>query len=151
MTMPRRTFLRNAFTSTLSAGLLFAAARANYSQTGAGGTVPIEAQKEPVFLFVAATFEPYVGSIFQAPAAKGGMAELVLTAVKIHEPKNEVTKLARNTKSFALMFKASAELPSFVSIHTLSHPALGTFDLFLTRRKSDNGALFYEAVINHVE
>ena len=151
MTIPRRTFLRDAFRSTVSAGLLIAAARATFSQKGTESGVPLEAQKEPVFLFSELTFEPYVGDIFTAPNARGEAIELKLIKLQKHEPKNELTKLARPTKSFSLVFKASDELPPFTSIHTISHPRLGKFDLFLTRRKTQQGVLFYEAVINHVE
>jgi len=149
MIIPRRTFLRDAFTSTLSVGLLIAASRASFGQKSAG--IPLEAQKDPVFAFVAATFEPYVGGYFTAPNARGEAIELKLVELTKFEPKNRLTKLARTTKSFSLMFKASDELPPFTSIHTISHPALGKFDLFLTRRKTEAGDLFYEAVINHVE
>ena len=151
MTMPRRTFLRDAFRSTLSVGLLLAASRASFAQQGTSSGVPAEAQKDPVFAFVASTFEPFVGDIFTAPNSRGEAIELKLVKLEKYEPKNEVTKLARPTKSFSLMFKAADELPPFTSIHTISHPRLGKFDLFLTRRKTEEGDLFYEAVINHVE
>jgi len=151
MTMPRRTFLRDAFRSSLSVGLLLAASRASFSQQGTSNGIPIEAQKDPVFSFTASTFEPYVGDIFTAPNARGEKIELKLVKLQKHEFTNRLTKLARPSKSFSLQFKASDELPPFTSIHTISHPALGQFDLFLTRRKTDDGDLFYEAVINHAQ
>lgn len=147
MPIPRRTFLRDAFRSTVSVGLLVAVSRASFGQQG----VPLEAQKDPVFSFTAATFEPYVGDVFTAPNARGEAIELKLVELKKFDGKNTVTKLARATNSFTLKFKASDELPPFTSIHTLSHPALGKFDLFLTKRKTEAGDLFYEAVINHVQ
>jgi len=149
MTMPRRTFLRDAFRSTLSVGLVIAAARAGFGQKSAG--VPLEAQKDPVFSFTALTFEPYVGDIFTTPNARGEAIELKLVKLNKLETTNRLTKLARPSKSFSLQFKASDELPPFTSIYRISHPALGKFDLFLTRRKTDEGDLYYEAVINHVE
>jgi len=154
MSLPRRTFLRAAFRSTLSAGLLLTAARVGLGQksnSADGREIPIEAQKEPVFLFKESTFEPYLGGIFQAPNARGEMIELRLVHIKKHEQKNELTKRALATESFALIFKASDELPPFTSIHHISHPALGKFDLFLTPRKSNKDEFFYEAVINHVQ
>jgi hypothetical protein len=151
MTIPRRSFLRDAFRSTVSAGLLIAAARASFSQKGTESGIPLDAQKEPVFLFSESTFAPYVGDIFTAPNARGEQVELKLVKLQVHEPKNEVTRLARTTRSFSLHFKAASELPPFTSIHTISHPRLGKFDLFLTRRKTNGGDLFYEAVINHVD
>ena len=151
MSMPRRTFLRDAFRSTLSVGLLLAVSRAGFAQQGTSTGIPVEAQKDPVFSFVAATFEPYVGDVFTAPNARGEAIELKLVKLQKHEPTNRLTRLARPSKSFSLQFKASDELPPFTSIHTISHPALGKFDLFLTRRKTEEGDLYYEAVINHVQ
>jgi hypothetical protein len=147
--MPRRTFLRDAFRSTLSIGLVLAAARAGFGQQGAA--IPLEAQKDPVFSFVASTFEPYVGDTFTTPNARGEAIELKLVKLEKHQPINRLTKLARPSKSFSLQFKASDELPPFTSIYTISHPALGKFDLFLTRHKTEEGDLYYEAVINHVD
>jgi len=154
MSLPRRTFLRAAFSSTLSAGLLLAAARVGLGQKSNsvdGREIPVEAQKDPVFLFRESTFQPYLGGIFQAPNSRGEMIELRLVRIKKHEQKNELTKRAVPTESFSLMFKASNELPPFTAIHHISHPALGKFDLFLTRRKSKDDELFYEAVINHAQ
>jgi len=150
MTIPRRTFLRDAFRSTVSAAILVTAARASFSQKGTESGIPDEAQKDPVFLFVAATFEPYVGDIFTTPNARGEAIALKLVSLQTHAPTNRITKAALATKSFSLVFKASGELPPFTSIYTVTHPRLGSFDLFLTRRKTDQGDLLYEAVINHV-
>ena|SRR5215216_6503737 len=149
MPLSRRTFLRDAFRSTLSVSLLLAAARVGLGQQST--TIPAEAQRDPVFTFAASTFEPYVGDVFTAPNARGEAIELLLVSLKKHEPKNTVTRRAATTNSFALMFKASDELPPFTSIHHISHPALGKFDLFLTPRKSEKDEFFYEAVINHVQ
>lgn len=54
------------------------------------------------------------------------------------------------TSSFALIFKAEAELPTFTSIHPIKHGAHGEFNLFLTRRDGDDGEIYYEAVFNHL-
>ena len=149
MTIPRRSFLRDAVSSTLSVGFLLTAGRASFAQQSTA--VPLEAQKDPVFLFIASTFEPYVGGVFTAPNARGEMIELRLLALKKYEAVNRLTSRAGTSTSFSLMFKASGELPPFTSIHTVSHPALGKFDLFLSRRKTGTGELFYEAVINHAQ
>ena len=151
MTTPRRAFLRDALRSTLTVSLLLAASRASFSQQGTGAGIPIEVQKDPVFSFTTSTFEPYTGDIFTAPNARGEAIELKLIEVKKYEARNRLTKLARPTKCFSLLFKGSDELPPFTSIHTINHPRLGKFDLFLTRRKTEAGDLFYEAVINHVQ
>ena len=159
MPLSRRTFLRDGLCSAVSVGFLLAGARVGLGQKPSRGEIrvtanvepdiPLEAQRDPVFLFAEETFKPYVGGIFQAPNARGEMIELKLVKVQAYNPTNTLTRSARASKSFALVFQASDELPPFTSIHTISHPALGKFDLFLTKRTSDQRELFYEAVINH--
>ena len=160
MPIARRSFLRNAFKSTLSLGIVLAGAQLTFGQKSQGvrlppptdpRDIPLEAQKDAVFMFAESTFKPYLGGIFQAPNARGEMIELRLIKIQKHEPVNRLTKRARTSDSFSLIFKASDELPPFTSIHQISHPALGNFDLFLTPRKTENGERFYEAVINHVQ
>jgi len=150
----RRAFLRDGLLSALSLGILVTSSRVAFGQNPTrvppNSPVPIEAQKDPVFSFLEETFKPYVGGIFQAPNARGEMIELKLIKVQGLRVKNTLTKRALETKSFTLLFKASDELPPFTSIHTIRHSALGEFDLFLTKRKTDDGDIYYEAVINHV-
>lgn len=152
----RRTFLRDGLCSAISVALLLAGSRAGLGQTTQGqgrvspstrSEIPIEAQKEPTFVFKAETFKPYVNGIFQAPNARGEMIDMRLTKVETYKSSDKLTN--RETSGFSLTFKASAELPPFTSIHTIRHSALGEFDLFLTKRVTDDGELFYEAVFNH--
>jgi len=152
----RRAFLRDGLCSVVSAGLLLTGSRAGLGQTAQSPgrvssstqtEIPIDAQKDPVFFFRQETFKPYVNGIFQAPNARGEMIDLRLTKVEAFKSSDKLT--TRQTTGFSLTFKASAELPPFTSIHTIKHSALGEFDLFLTKRKTDDGELFYEAVINH--
>lgn len=160
MSFSRRSFLRGGLCSAFSVALLLASSRIGLAQTPKregivvappGSPVPLEAQREPVFFFREETFKPYLNGIFQAPNARGEMIELRLVKVQAHKPENTVTRRARESKSFSLVFKAAGELPPFTSIHSIKHPALGEFDLFLTVRKTDEGELFYEAVINHAQ
>ena len=157
MPLSRRNFLRDGLCSAFALALLFAGSRAGFGQTqkneigrvAPGSPVPIEAQKDPVFLFREETFTPYVNGIFQAPNARGEMIELRLVKVQGYKSPDKLTN--RSIKAFSLTFKASDELPPFTSIHRIKHAALGEFDLFLTKRKTDDGDLFYEAVINHAQ
>ena len=150
MTTARRTFLRDAFRSAFAASLLLASARAGLGHTSTSQDIPVEAQRDPVFLFTAATFANYVGDIFITPNARGESIELRLDHVEKHEVQNRLTSRAQPTESFSLKFKASAELTRLTSIYEISHPRLGKFDLFLTRLKNKSDELIYEAVINHV-
>ena len=162
MRLPRRLFLRTGMISAVSAGLALTAAPKVFGQKKPRGKLripvehrvdlPLEVQGNPVFLFKAETFGPYVGGIFTAPNALGQDIELELTDVSVYRPVNalQITKRFIATDSFNLTFKAAAELSPFTSTHTINHPSLGQFDLFLTMRKTDNTNLFYEAVINHL-
>ena len=159
MPLSRRSFLRDGLCSAVSIALLLASSRVGVGQTQKneigrvppGSPVPIEAQKDSVYLFREETFKPYVGGIFQAPNARGEMIELRLIRVQVYKPASKLTNRTRETKAFSLTFKAADELPPFTSIHTIRHPALGEFDLFLTKRKTDDGDIFYDAVINHLQ
>jgi hypothetical protein len=154
MSLPRRRFLRDVLRSTLSVGLLLAGTRAGFAQKSSNqsidSAVPLEAQRDPVFLFEASTFEPYVGDIFQVRKTHDVAVELKLVKVQKYQATNRLTKRARSVNTFLLLFQASDELPTYTPIHTITHPALGSFGLFLTHRKSEQGELFYEAVISHV-
>src|SRR5687768_17876417 len=124
----RRTFLRDGLCSLLSMSVLLASSRLAFGQTPQGPSrvtseIPIEAQKDPVFLFSEETFKPYVNGIFQAPNARGEMIDLRLTKVEAFKSSDKLT--TRQTTGFSLTFKASAELPPFTSIHTIKHSALG--------------------------
>jgi Domain of unknown function (DUF6916) len=157
MHLPRRQFL----VSAISAGLVLSMTRASFAQKGHGSVkidiqrstdLSLAVQSDPVFSFRAETFKPYIGSFFTAPNSLGQPVPLELLSVDTFRPKNasKLTKRFINTNCFSLMFKASAGLPPFTSIHKVSHPALGEFDLFLTPRTGENGDRFYEAVINHL-
>lgn len=154
MPQSRRTFLRDGLCSVLSVGLLLTSFRAGFAQNPKTPTtptsVPIEAQKDPVFLFSEETFKPYVNGIFTAPNARGEKIELRLVELVPYKAPKKVPSHSVTTKSFTLIFKTSDELPPFTSIHTISHPSLGEFDLFLSKRKTDDGYFIYEAVINHL-
>lgn len=170
MSIPRRNFLKSATMTTLSAGLALGSAHLIFGQQARKApaqsvgqaaeldafgnfAIPMEAQQAAFSYFRASTFSPYVGDIFQAANSRGEMVELKLTRVseyKMSKAGRALARQARQPESFALTFSASGELPPFTSIHKVSHPRLGEFDVFLTSHKSNKGALLYEAVFNHM-
>lgn len=170
MSIARRSFLKSATMSTLSAGLALGSAHLMFGQgikrdeilpirriarTDPDGNfpVPIEAQQDALFYFRPQTFTPYVGDIFQAPNSRGQMITMKLIRVseyKMAATTRIATKKTRQPQAFSLTFTASEPLPPFTSIHKVSHPALGTFDLFLTSRVADDGTFLWEAVFNHM-
>jgi hypothetical protein len=158
MPISRRLFIKTGTLTALAAGVALSPNARAFGQrraqsTNLGYQIPITAQQEPTYMFTHATFDPYVGGIFQAPNARGRMVNLTLVSVTPYKASARTklsTKSAAETDSFSLMFKAAGPLPPFTSIHKISHPALGKFDLFLTPRPQEGGAMMYEAVFNHI-
>lgn len=160
---PRRKFLKSASMTTISAGLALSAGnlalgqiqRINAKRRNIPGNFPIptKVQQEAVYSFTNGTFEPYVGDIFQAPNARGELVAMKLLSVSVYKVRANTrisTAKAPQPYSFSLTFRAESRLPQFTSIHRVSHPALGTFDLFLTPNQAEDGSLLYEAVFNHL-
>ena len=159
MNFPRRLFLKSGTLTALSAGFALASPQSLFGQTSReasfdlGFQIPIRAQLDALYYFTRATFDPYVGDIFQAPDGLGRLVALTLIQVSTYKmrPTTRIaTKKTRQPDSFSLMFRASSPLPPFTSTHRISHPALGKFDLFLTPQQSDDGTFLYEAVFNHI-
>lgn len=158
MAISRRFFLKSGTLTALAAGVALNPNQLAFAQRSTQGTnlgyqIPITAQQEPTYMFTRATFDPYVGSIFQAPNARGRMVNLTLLSATTNKPSANTkisTRKAIETDSFSLLFKASEPLPPFTSIHKISHPSLGKFDLFLTPHSQEGKALMYEAVFNHI-
>ena len=170
MSIPRRSFLKSATMTTFSAGLALGAAHSIFGQgslndetrstrrdtrgdTGDYFPVPMKAQRDVVSYFKASTFTPYVGDIFQVPNARGETIELKLTGVSEYKMKAATwisNVRARQTESFSLTFSSTERLPVFTSIHKMSHPALGKFDLFLISHETEDGTFLFEATFNHL-
>jgi hypothetical protein len=155
MALSRRFFLKSGTMTAIAAGLAFSPNHLVFGQRSIQGTslgfpIPLTAQNEPTYMFTRSTFDPYVGGIFQAPDALGNMISLTLVSATTNSSTAKIsTGRVRQTDSFSLMFKAERALPPFTSIHQISHPSLGKFDLFLTPREKD-GVYYYEAVFNHI-
>ncbi len=159
MSVSRRNFMRSGALTALSAGLMLKSGNLAFAQKlkqatpGMDLPIPIEAQKEFLFMANRATFEPYIGSIFQASGARGETVELTLLSVTPYNPSRKTkitTGKSQSTDCFSLMFNATGKLPSFSSIPSLYHPALGKLDLFLVQHEGEAGKLSYEAVVNHL-
>ena len=154
MFISRRFFLKSTTLAAVAASVAFkpqsfalAQTRTNY-----GYQIPLSAQQQPTYMFTKATFDPYVGGVFQTPDARGRMISLtLLSATTVKSTAKISTGTAPDTDSFSLMFKADRALPPFTSIYKISHPALGDFDLFLTLHSDATAkSPIYEAVFNHL-
>ena len=155
MPISRRSFLRSGALTAIAAVVALKTQTLTFAQTGTSQNfqIPLVAQQQPTFMFTRATFAPYVGGIFQAPDARGRMISLTLLSATANKPANSTkisTRKSIETDSFSLMFKAARALPEFTSIHQVSHPSLGKFDLFLSLHSPAGKELLYEAVFNHI-
>lgn len=157
MPVTRRSFLRSGATAVLTTAAALRAAPLAFGQIGAKPDpkrdfpTPFEAQQDSLFFFKRETFEPYVGGTFRVSAGARGL-DMTLTKVRgceISARGRALTKKARQSDCFALIFTADGELTDLTSIYDVEHSALGKFALFLTRRDGPKGTYFYEAVFNH--
>ena len=159
MRLPRRGFVKAGVFSAISAGIVASNPGLLFSQKGqlirseGMPTVPLSAQRHPVYSFTQETFAGFLGDIFTAPDARGRRLELELVKVSGFEvsPTAKVM-LGKGIQptTFLLTFLSEHELPKFTSIHKMRHPKFGEFPLFLTRTQREDGLYAYEAVISHL-
>ena len=155
MPISRRFFLKSGTLTAIAAAVALKTQTLTFAQMGTSLNfqIPLVAQQQPTYMFTRETFAPYVGGIFQAPDARGRMISLTLLSATANKPSTATkisTRKAIETDSFSLMFKAARALPEFTSIHQVSHPSLGKFDLFLSLHSKAGQEPIYEAVFNHV-
>jgi hypothetical protein len=120
--------------------------------------IRIQSLEDPLFMFTAATFEPYIGGYFQTLNATGKEVALKLLKVDRFEARKKqkfemratILPNAIQTNSFSLLFISEERLPEFTTIYKIEHGALGRFDLFLTASAGKEGEFYYQAVFNHL-
>ena len=145
MDLARRKFVQSSLLVTASTLLFWGNAKSAFAQAlRSDGKLSDAVLRDPVLRFTRETFEPYVGGYFESPGARGQMVTLKLVSI-------DTQKSTPVTESFTLHFEADGELPTFTSIYPIKHAALGSFDLFLTRRDGPKGEISYEAVFNHLK
>ncbi len=149
MLLARRKFVQTSLLFAASTFLFSENIRSGLAQTlSSDDKLSDQVLRDPVFRFTRETFEPYVGGYFESPGARGQTVTLKLVSVDPYTPNS---KTPPASDSFTLHFDADGELPTFISIYPIKHAALGSFDLFLTRRDGAKGEISYEAVFNHLK
>src|SRR5882762_1990881 len=112
MSISRRLFLKSGSLTAIVASMalrsnVMATGRKLFLATSQGFQIPITAQQQPDFMFTRGTFDPYVGSIFQSPDARGRMVNLTLLSATSQKPVDSLrlsTTTASPTDCFSLMF-----------------------------------------------
>lgn len=157
MTVTRRSFLRSGATAALLAGFAFdklplaLAQQLRKADPAHDFQIPFEVKQAQTASFKRETFEPYLNGVF---TLRAGANSVEATLVKVRDctpsaQSAKVTKRARASNCFALVFRTEATLTDLTTIYDVEHGALGTFPLFLTRRDGPDNTFFYEAVFNH--
>jgi hypothetical protein len=156
MDLTRRGFLRSGAITAVSAGIVISSSRLGLAESlikSKESAIPTLGEVAPGFSFTSETFAHYVGETFKAPNARGKMVSLKLADVHTYKAKRDTkisTRSSKDLRSFSLSFSSKQRLPPFQSIHKLSHPTLGRFDLFLKPTELKNGTFVYEAAFSHV-
>ena len=154
MTVTRRSFLRSAATTVILTSIALDSIPLSFAQDARKPdpsqdfAVPFEAKQAQIFYFKRETFEPYLNGQFTLRAG-ANTVDATLVSVRDCTPSaNKLTRKARQSTSFALIFSAEGKLTDLTTIYDVEHGALGKFALFLTRRDGPHGTYFYEAVFN---
>ena len=148
MQVPRRNFIKAGTLTAVSAGVALSSASLSLGAINESGVLGLLGIKTAL---TRETFEPYIGEIFKAPNARGRMINLTLTQVAAYTPNSKTkitTQKPKRSDCFSVTFTSPEPLPHSASIHKLSHPAFGKFDLFLTPNQTADNTMTYEAVFN---
>jgi hypothetical protein len=88
-----------------------------------------------------ATYLPLVGEVFEIALSDGNRVKLRLV---------EARALPGDGDAFSLVFRSGTRTALESAIHTLTHPALGSVDLFLGPVGRPVGRTEFEAVVNRI-
>lgn len=145
MVISRRKFAQTAGLTIIGAGLAGSAGKVFSQSLSAGFPISAESFADPLMGFDSATFQPYIGTIFQ-PVQNGILKpSLRLTEVFVHQSAKQPSDI--KGESFSLLFRAVGRNTLPPETHTFEHASLGTFSLFII--PFERQPKLYEAVINH--
>ena len=154
MPVSRRTFLRSGAMTVILTGVALDSMPLSFAQDAPKADpkqdflVPFEVKQEKIFFFQRETFEPYVNGTFTLRAGAASVEATLVSVRDCNPVANKLTRKARQSECFAVIFSAEGALTDLTTIYDVEHGALGKFALFLTRRDGPRGTYFYEAVFN---
>jgi len=96
--------------------------------------------------FARASWVPLVGSQFQV-----GRQSLRLVAVRDLGSLRYGDRRLAGKEHFALDFTGAPDAPLASSLHTMEHPQLGRFQMFLSPVDRPGSVLTYEAIVNRFD
>jgi len=89
------------------------------------------------------TFSQHANSRFQVQTNETTPVELELTQVS-------ELKVYPQQEEFSVVFRGPSDIFLTQGIHTLTHPEMGQFELFMVPIRQDEQGFYYEAVFNRV-
>jgi hypothetical protein len=158
MNLSRREFVRLgsmcAFSASLSLGFINQALGQKRSgasdKTGSDFTIPLEAQRDPLFFMTERTFSQYVETKFIIDPGFTFPIETTLVEVMDLRSATARKKNILGQECFLLKFQINGENSTGQGTYQVKHDALGTFELFVVPSKDSEGRLYLEAVINRI-
>ena len=137
----RRTFVKAGLIAGLFAAVPLKNALGKSFKHLPGGFLLFD-EDDPLANYTKSTFVSYLNSVFQIQTASGNVA-VTLTSV-------DDRPAPQGGECFSLLFVGGSE-PYAQNTYVVTHPALGTFNLFLVPAGADeNGAQKCVATINRV-
>jgi hypothetical protein len=141
MSNSRRTFVKAGLMTALFAAVPLRSAFGKGFKNLAG-VIPLFDEDDPLANYTKSTFVSYLNSVFQIQTGSGNVA-VTLTSV-------DDRPAPTGGECFSLLF-VGGSTPRNQNTYVVSHPALGTFNLFLVPAGADeNGAQKSVATINRL-
>ena len=159
MVFSRRNFLEKGIMVALAAAMPLKLAnittgqqeRPSSANLPNGFQVPYESQINQVIYFKKSTFSPYLKTKFGIRLPNNKVLQAGLVRVyDIGPVKGRAADAAVGKECFSIIFRApsySKRIPQ--DTYTITHGALGTFELFLVPMDKDALGLYYQGIINH--
>jgi len=161
----RRYFLRLSAQAGLSASVLCtlsslvaAQDRARPRQPSRGYfALPLEVADDPLMKLTRSSFAKYNGDFFETIQDSGEKLLINLLRIEDLPKQRELETQGRligkkleqlREESFSLIFRGPLEIPLRQRIHRLTHPALGSLELFMVPVGQDEGSRYYEVLFN---
>ena len=150
MSVSRRRFLRSGAVLSAAALVLKPSTLIFAQGSNSGLELNSKTVAHSITRYTRAMFEPYIGETFRVRAGNQmvnlklvGLTDLDQTSAGI------TTGKTGQTDGFSILFRATSPLPATPATHTLNHPGIGSFDLFMSQSK-ESGRFLNTAIVNHL-
>ena len=152
----RRDFLKVGGLALVS-GLMLSGSQSVFGQTDKSRSlfpIPSKSFADAANSLHSASFEPFVNTVFSI-AKKSSVSGALrpsgssgLRLIEVVSKDFSARSGGKNIENFTLIFKAEGKTKLTDQIYTVSHPSLGSFDIFISAFDRNDGE--FQAVFNRV-